>query len=171
MNHHKTNSRNSLSLSRSTKNELPFLFTSKFDFSSPDFEVESIINDQTTDLASIEKHIKDCGTAQIILNEQIVHILENDSTLFVNLSQCISMFEREFTEFPQKIIELKKLVHNASNFPDPLFDEIAPQPLPQNNEILGKAPMLVNAPLIYDSYMQQHRIDDAIQVVVNCLNH
>ncbi|KAH0792100.1 hypothetical protein GPJ56_003899 [Histomonas meleagridis] len=82
------------------------------------------------------------------------------------------MFEREFTEFPQKITELKKLVHNAANFPDPVFAEISStNSSTQQSEIIGKDPMLINAPLIYDCYMQQHRIDDSIRVVVDCLNH
>jgi hypothetical protein len=61
-----------------------------------------------------------------------IQILEKDSGLFIELSQCISNFEREFPEVPSKILELRKLIDEAASFPVPSFDEIPPPQSPRS---------------------------------------
>jgi hypothetical protein len=118
---------------------------------------------------AIVGEVSNCTSQLNTINTQIIQILEKDSSLFIELSQCISNFEREFSEFPSKILELRKLVDEAANFPVPSFDEIPPPPQSLQIGILGKPSWLVNAPLKYDCLVQQHRISEAIQLVVDCL--
>jgi hypothetical protein len=110
-----------------------------------------------------------CETSRTIINEKIVQILEKNSRLFITLSQCISNFEREFTEYPPKIVELQKLVAEAAKFPVPSFDEAPSIPVSPNHAIIGKPAWIVNAPLRYDCLVQQHRVPESIQLVVDCL--
>ena len=141
------------------------------EFSGPNFDPdeEAAKKCADRDRQSIELTAKRCDQNRATINEKIVHILETDSRLFIALSQCISNFEREFSEYPPKILELKKMVADARNFPVPSFDEVPPIPKAPNSEIIGQPHWLINAPLKYDALVQQHRISESIELVVKCI--
>ena len=141
------------------------------EFSGPNFDpdAEATKKCEERDRQSIELTAKRCDQSRATINEKIVHILETDSRLFIALSQCISNFEREFSEYPPKIVELKKMVAEARNFPVPSFDEVPPIPKARNSEIIDQPHWLINAPLKYEALVQQHRISESIELVVKCL--
>ena len=112
--------------------------------------------------------IKQLNQDAAIVNDTIVGILESDSNLFVNLSQCITAFEREFAEFPAKIDSLLSIVSEAASFPAPDIGNIPPEPVLESCEILEDPAWLPNAPLMYDALVQQHRIEESIALVVKC---
>ncbi|EAX92609.1 hypothetical protein TVAG_178860 [Trichomonas vaginalis G3] len=131
-------------------------------------EVEKII--ANTDSKKLADKIRALNIDEEIVNDTIVGILESDSELFVNLSQCITSFEREFAEFPQKIDSLLSIVSEISSLPVPTIDDIPLPPELKKSEILDQPAWLVNAPLMYDALLQQHRIEDSVALVVKCQN-
>ena len=143
--------------------------TSVINFAADDFNSVTVAKQicERSNQEVIKKQIDGFDNIRSRMTNNIVGILEKDSSLFVSLSQCISMFEREFLEFPQRISEIQKLVDEARQFPIPKFSEVAPLPKVKNSEILNLSSTIVDAPLIYDSLIQQHRISESIDLVVN----
>lgn len=103
-------------------------------------------------------------------NADLVSTLEKDSNLFVSLSQCIALYEREFESFPQKISEVQGLVQDAKLFPKLQLSEIPPSPKVKDYEILGRPPFVVDAPILYESLVQQHKINESIDLVISTKN-
>ena len=129
-------------------------------------EINSII--ESTDQKKLQAKIRELDLDSTAVNDNIVSILETDSDLFVKLSQCISSFERDFSEFPQKIDSLLTIVSEVSQFPAPNIGEVPEPTILKSAEIINKPAWLVNAPLMYDCLVAQHRIEDSIELVVRC---
>ncbi|OHT11509.1 hypothetical protein TRFO_19054 [Tritrichomonas foetus] len=143
----------------------------RINFASEDFNAE-VVAKQICEMSNaevIKKQIEGFDNIRAQVNSNIVGILEKDSSLFVSLSQCISLFEREFLEFPQRIAEIQKLVDEARAFPIPKFAEVPKLPRVKNSEILDQPATLVDAHLIYDSLVKQHRISESVDLVVNVI--
>lgn len=140
-------------------------------FYDPDFNPEQIADKKCKGAKTdqIQATINDLDLDLRQVNSFIVVMLEEDSNLFVDLSKTISTYEREFTDFPSVIQELKRKVNEASNFPVPSFDTVPDIPTVKNFEIIGKPSWYVNAPLMYESLVQQHRVPESIKLVVDCL--
>ncbi|KAK8887417.1 hypothetical protein M9Y10_038457 [Tritrichomonas musculus] len=117
-----------------------------------------------------DKIISQVNLNIVNLLKKEIHNEDNESSndsLFVGLLKCISVFEREFLDFPQKISEIQKLVNDASNFPEPNFSEVPPVPKIKNEEILNVPADVIDAPLIYDSLVQQHRISESVDFFID----
>jgi len=131
-------------------------------------EINNICQSATT--PSILKKINELEALISDSNESVVRTIESESSLFVDLSQCISSYEREFAELPQKIDDLILLTKNVATFPAPTTTLSKNLPVAENEEILNQPAWITDAPLMFDCYIQQHRISEAIDLVVRCKN-
>lgn len=140
----------------------------EMDFNSKNFNLSKvtkrICEDSST--SKIESKVENLNQLKTQVNGKIVVTLEKDSSLFVNLSQVISMYEREFLEFPQKIAEIQNLVKEAKQYPKPCFDEIPTSPKIKDSEIIKQPHTIIDAPILYECLVQQHRISESIDLVI-----
>lgn len=140
----------------------------EMDFNSKNFNLSKvtkrICEDSST--SKIESKVENLNQLKTQVNGKIVVTLERDSSLFVNLSQVISMYEREFLEFPQKIAEIQNLVKEAKQYPKPCFDEIPTSPKIKDSEIIKQPHTIIDAPILYECLVQQHRISESIDLVI-----
>lgn len=140
---------------------------------------EMDFNSKSFNLNKVTKRICEESTSKLIgekiinlnqlkdqANGKIVVVLEKDSSLFVNLSQCFSLYEREFQEFPQKIAEIQNLVKEAKQYPKPCFEEIPASPKVKDSEIIKQPASIIDAPILYDCLVQRHRINESIDLVI-----
>lgn len=159
------------------KEETPKGYNSFYDDDFDPKKFSKMLFEKMKTSEPVKKQIEHFDNIITTVNESIVsrlkkeiHNDENESSgdsLFVNLLKCISVFEREFLDFPPKIAEIQKLVNEASNFPEPNFAEVPPVPKIKNEEILDVQADIIDAPLIYDSLVQQHRISESVDFFIN----
>lgn len=140
----------------------------EMDFNSKNFNLSKVTKRicEESSTKKIESKVEDLNQLKNQVNGNIVVVLEKDSSLFVNLSQCISLYEREFLEFPQKIAEVQSLVKEAKSYPKPRFGEIPAAPKIKDSEIIKQPASLIDAPILYDCLVQRHRISESIDLVI-----
>lgn len=113
------------------------------------------------------------GFNSMIVNvkKTIVQKIEQNTPIFVNLSQCISNFEHEFSEFPQKMLDIEKYIHCAVQISDiPEKPILKDDNQVKGTEILDVDAEIIDAPLIYDSLVQQHRIIESVDFFIKIYN-